>query len=225
MAIGAIMAGLSLAQGLYGAGQKISAGVKRRKAESEFEEYKVPPAVNTMLDVAHGLSSQTEIPGADIARSRVKGQMSQGLINAERSAESGTDALGAIRDMFGSYAGFEENMAIKGEEFQRQAKQNEMNVLGKIGEYQSQAWMYNELYPYMQSMNAAGQMDAAGGANLQSGISSGMNLGTAKWDMDEQQRQFDEWLERKYPSDSKNSESKIDNEAKMGDGRLRDSIY
>ena len=195
MPVPAIMTAAAVAQGIGGFAQRVGGANMRRRAESQFDKFEIPGSVMSMLDIAHGLSSQTEVPGADVTRSRVKGQLSQGIETAERVAESGTDVLGAIRDMFGSYQGFEQDLVVKGEQFRRQAKEKEMSVLSEIGKYETQRWQYNELLPFMSRMNAAQQMEAAGGANIQSAISTGMNVGMTNWDLNEQQRMFDQWKE------------------------------
>ena len=188
--IWALLAG---AQGLYGLFQNVQAANRRKRAERNFDKYQVPSSVFNMLDIAHGMSSQTEVPGADILRSRAKSYLAETGEKATRVSQSPVDALGAIQQMFGSYLGFEQDLAAKGLEMQRQAKLNEMNVLGKIGEYQSQAWVYNELYPYMQQMTGAGQLAQAGGTNINSALSAGLNLGMADWDINNQEKMFQNW--------------------------------
>lgn len=184
---------MTAAQGAMGLGQMASSASKRARANRNFDKFQVPDSINNMLDVVHGLSSQTELPGADIYRNRVKGQMVQGVDTSVQAAESSTDVLGVVRDMFKSYSDFEQNMAVKGAEQQRSAKMAELDVLKTIGDYETQEWIYNELYPYMQGMNAAGQVGAAGGANLNSALSSGTSLGMASWDMKQQDKMFGEW--------------------------------
>lgn len=192
-----IPTGLGIAQTALGIGQMIKGSKMRKEAEQRFQNYRVPPTIRAMLGLAHGMSSQRELPGADVLRSGVKGQMAQGVEKASRAAESGTDVLGAVTDMFRSYGNWEQGMAVKGAEMQRQAKMNEFNVMRDIGLHEAEAWKYNELYPYMQQMNAAAQMSGAGGANLQSALSTGMNIGNTWGDMNQQQDMFDQWLKWK----------------------------
>lgn len=193
MVVPAALVAMTAAQGAMGLGQMASSASMRARANRNFDKFQVPDSINNMLDVVHGLSSQTELPGADIYRNRVKGQLAQGVETSVQAAESSTDVLGAVRDMFKSYSDFEQNMAVKGAEQQRSAKMAELDVLKTIGDYETQEWVYNELYPYMQGMNAAGQVGAAGGANLNSALSSGMSLGMASWDMKQQDKMFEQW--------------------------------
>ena len=198
LAIPWAMIALTAAQAIGGGWQRMKASNERKEAEAAFDKFTVPPAVNTMLDRVQELSSQREVPGADIYRSKAKSELAQGVESAER-AGTPTDVLGAIQDMYGSYLGFEENMAIKGEEMRRTAIEQELGVLGKIGDMQTQQWIYNELYPYMQGMNTAADLGAAGGLNIGSAITSGMNIAGSEWEMNDMQRQFDEWQKRNFP--------------------------
>lgn len=196
MPIPAIMA-MAIAQGMMGAGQKIGAANKRSRAERNFDEFEVPQGVMSMLDVAHGMSSQRELPGSGMFRERAMGGLSSGVEEVTRSSESGADVLGSLQDMFGSYMGFEKDLLVKGLEQQREAKINEMGVLGKIGEYQSEQWKYNELYPYMQRMTAAGEQDLAGNQSFQSALSTGINAYQTEWSMGEMDRMLEEYGKNK----------------------------
>lgn len=193
MPIPAILAALAVAQGAKGIYDKAQASATRNRAENNFRRFQIPGAVNNMLSVAHGLSSQTEVPGADIYRNRAKAALSQGIEQGGRVAESAPDLLGTIRDMFSSYNQFEQGMAAKGADLNYQAQMNELNVLKQVGDYQTQAWKFNYLMPYMQKMNLAGQQDAAGNANINSAFSSGMSIAGANWDLNNQQKMFEDW--------------------------------
>ena len=63
----------ALAQAGLGAGQMVGASARRRRAERNFDEFEIPQGVMSMLDIAHGISSQREIPGADLYRDRAMG--------------------------------------------------------------------------------------------------------------------------------------------------------
>jgi hypothetical protein len=73
-----------------------------------------------------------------------------------------------------------------------------MNALSRFSQFEQERWNYNELYPYMQAVGEAGQMDMAGNQNIQSAVSTGMNIYGAQADMDFQREQFANWQDSMF---------------------------
>lgn len=170
-----IMAILGAVQAGTGIVQKIGAGAQRRKAEKEFDKYEVPSGIENMLDVMQGLASQTEVPGADILRSRQRATTAEGVEVASRTSESSGDVLGALHQLYGRQMESEERLALAGAQQYQMNQMRYANALQTLGQYQTQKWQYNELYPYMQKMTYAGQLAGAGGENIRQGIGTGLN--------------------------------------------------
>lgn len=188
-----MMAALAAAQAMLGIGQEVASGIQNNKAEQGFRKNRVPQAITDMADIATRGSSRTEIPGADIYRNQARTQIAQSVEDASRVAESPTDIFGTIRDMFANYSNFEQNLGAKAEDMRYQNESRRLDVLRQIGDYQSQEWMYNELYPYLQRKTAASQLGGAASANLNSALNAGLSIFGADWAMNNEQDMFDQW--------------------------------
>lgn len=192
------MTALALAQGGLGAIQKGMAAGERKRADSEFKRFEIPSSIKAMMGVMESLSTQTELPGSDILRSRQEATTAQGVETAQRTSESGGDALGLLSEMYGKQLDSAERMAVQGAEYYQTNRARYANALQTMGQYQQEQWKYNELYPYMQKMTAAGESDAAGGANVSGGMGSMIDIFGANKNMDFQERMFNEWQNNKF---------------------------
>lgn len=188
-----IMEALAAAQGLFGIGQKIASGIQRRKAEKNFTPYEIPSSVNLMLDKANSLASQTEIPGADIYRSRAQSNASNTIEQAQRTAGSSSDVLGTLPGVQSNLDSFYQDIAAKGANYYQENQAVQRDALNTMAGYETERWRQNELMPYMQALQTSSMTGNAGNANIGSAISSGMALGQAKWQMDADKAEFEKW--------------------------------
>lgn len=188
----AIMAAVQAAGGIA---QKISAGAERRKADKFFNKnkYEVPSGVNSMLDIMGNVASQRDLPGGDLIRQRLSATTSQGVETAERVGQSSSDVLGALQGLYSKQMNNQQDMAIASAQNWQRNQLQYANALQTMGQYQTEKWNYNVLYPYMQKMTAAGEMGQAGNENIASGISSGLSVMTANAQMQEDQAKMAEW--------------------------------
>lgn len=189
---------LAAAQAAIGAGQLVGAGIKRRKAKKNFQEFQIPGSAKAYLDKATSIASQRGIPGEDIYRNNALGSASRAVETAGRAAGSSADVLGVLSKVYGqNYMDFEKNMAVSGE----QAYQRNQGVLTNAMRYmaglEQQRWQYNELYPYMQEMGAAGQQDAAGWGNINNAANMGMSQYGAQQQIQSQEKMFDQYKQWK----------------------------
>lgn len=194
----AIMAAV---QGGLGLVQQGNAAIKRRQAQREFDQnkYQVPAGVKAMLSTIQNVASQTQLPGADIARQRLASSTAQGVETAQRTAQSSSDVLGALHNLYRKQMDSQQDLAIAGAQNYQRNQLQYAQALGTLGQYQSQKWMYNTMYPYMQRMTEAGQIAQAGSANLGSAIQSGMNIAMADYQLDQMNKQFENWkLQKGY---------------------------
>ena len=192
-----MMAILSAAQGVGGLLQKGQSAALRRKAKRNFQPYTIPSSQKAMLGISRSLATQRGIPGEDIYRSQAQASVARGVEAAQRTAESPNDVLSVLGRLYGGYQGFEQNLAIQGGQAYERRQKDLMGALNQFSQFEAQRWQMNELYPYMQAMGEAGQVDEAGNVNLQSAITSGMNIYGAQADINQQNTMFDKWMDWK----------------------------
>ena len=178
------MAILTAGQAAMGGVQSLQADIARRKAERDFQKYKVPGGVQSMLNVLHGMASQTEVPGADLVKQKLASATARGVETSQRTARSSTDVLGALHRLYSSQMDRELDLAIAGANNYQTNRTRLAQGLQTLGQYQAQKWQYNELYPYMQKMTEAGQLSAAGGANIAGALKLGVSLAAYGAQMD-----------------------------------------
>ena len=193
LAIGAAQAGV-------GAVQKVGAGIQRRNAEKNFQNYDIPSGVDAMMEVMKSLSTQTEMPGSDLLRSRMDKTTAQGVETAQRTSESGGDVLGLLSQVYSNQLSNAQNKSIQDAQFYQQNRLRYANALETLGGYQTEKWKYKELYPYLQEMTAAGQLDAAGGANISGGIGNMIDVQAGKANMKWLDENQESWMNNKYPN-------------------------
>lgn len=203
---------MALAQGALGIGQKISAGFKRRNAQKNFTPYQIPSSINLMLDKANSLASQTEIPGADIYRSRAQSNAAQTIEQAQRTAGSSSDVMGTLPGVQSNLDSFYQDIAAKGANYYQQNQVQQQQALQTMGQYETERWRQNEYLPYMQALGDASAVGQAGNQNIGSAIGAGMSIGMAKWETNAANKEYQQWLEmkgwgKKSPSPSSNSYS------------------
>ena len=186
------------AQFVLGIGQKFLAERQRKKAQKFFDKnkYEVPAGVKSMLDVVRGVASQREMPGSDIQRQRVGQATSQGVETAKRVGQSSSDVLGALQGLYSKQMDTQQNMALENADYWRKNQMQYANALNTMGQYQSEKWNYNVLYPYMQRMSAASEMGMAGNENMASAIKSNMGTWAANQEMNTMEQDLQNFRNR-----------------------------
>jgi hypothetical protein len=166
------------AQGLLGVGEKIIGGIQKNKAQKEFDKnkYEIPSSVNAMLDTVRGVASQRKLPGQEIMEQQIGSTTAQGVEAATRVGRSSSDALGALEGLYGRQMQSQQNLALAGAQNWQENQFKYASALERMGAYQDQKWQYNTLYPYMQKMTGAGQMQEAGNTNIGSAMSGFVSL-------------------------------------------------
>jgi len=193
---------MALAQGAMGVGQKVASGIQRRKAEKNFTPYEIPTSANLALDRAYSLASQTDIPGADIYRSRAQSNAAQSIEAAQRTAGSTGDVLAALPSAQANLDTFYQDIAAKGAGYYQQNQAQLQNALNTMAGYETERWRQNEYMPYMQALQTSSLTGQAGNQNIGSAIGAGMNIGLANWETENMNKRWDAELNRKYPRDS-----------------------
>lgn len=191
----------ALAQAGMGVVQQYSSGVARRRAKRNFQNYTIPQSANTMLDVARDFSMERELPGSEMYRNRALGSAARAVEAAQRTAEAPSDVLAVLGRAYGrDYMDFEKNLATMSIENRMRGRSAYMSALDRMTQLETQRWEMNELMPYMQKMNEAAQLEAAGGANIQSALSTGATMWNANEAMKSERSMFDEYLKWKKGS-------------------------
>lgn len=185
----------SAAQTGLGMVQSGSAAAKRRRAQREFIPYQIPASAKASLDKAQSIASMRGIPGEDLARSRGMATTARAVESARRTAESPSDVLSVLGRVWGSNIDMEQNLAMSGEQAYERRQAGLMNALNRFAGYETERWQYNELYPYMQAMGEAGQLEGAGGQNISGGLNMGMRALGTQADIKQQQDMFNQWKE------------------------------
>jgi len=170
------MLAMGAGQAAMGVGQQISAGIQRRRARREFDEYQIPASAKASLDQAKSIASLRGVPGEDIYRSQAQAAAAGGIEAAQRTAQSPTDVLSVLGRVYSGLSQFEGNMAIQGASAYERRQAQLASTLDRFSRLETERWQYNELYPYLQAMGAAGQTAQAGSANISGGMN--MALGT-----------------------------------------------
>jgi hypothetical protein len=214
----AILAAAEIGYGLY---QDNKANQEKKDAENGFNKYEIPSGINAMMDVMRTMSTQTEMPGSDILRARQASSTAQGVETAGRTQESSGDVLGLLGSVYSKQLDSAEKMTIANAQNYQQNRMRYANALQTLGGYQTEKWKYNELYPYIQGMTAAGQTNAAGNANISSGIGSMIDVYGAKQNMDWMDNNQQSWLDTtlgKYSGQPQNANQPVN--SAFGDTRF-----
>lgn len=187
------MAIAALVQAGLGVAQMIKSSAERKKADKEFDNYKVPGSIYSMMDEARRIKAEREIPGADLYRSNAMASSLRMLEATQRTAESPSDVLGAVGAIDKNYKDFETNMAIASASNKHRNRTMYMDVLQRLAQYEAQKWMYNEYMPYVQKMTGAAQTGASGAANIGSAANSVLNLSNQQFQMDKMNKELELW--------------------------------
>ena len=174
------MSAAAAAQGILGIGQEIQSGIMRKKAQRNYKPYEIPSGIDTMLQRAGALASQTEIPGADIYRSQARSNAAQTVEASQRTAQSAKDILNILPQVQGNLDTFYNDVASKGASFYQQNQNQLQNALNTYGQYEAKRWNMNVYLPYIQAMQSANVMGQSGNQNIGSAISSAMNIDSLK---------------------------------------------
>ena len=92
---------------------------------------------------------------------------------------------------------FEKNMAVSGEQAYQRNQGILTNAMRYMAGLEQQRWQYNELYPYMQEMGAAGQIDAAGWGNINNSLNTMMIQQGQDKQIASQEKMFDQYKQWK----------------------------
>jgi len=151
-----------------GVGQFIT-GRKQLK-ELERPKYEIPLGYQAALGQAQSLASSQEMAGMSQAEMRMNQALALGVQQAQQTAGSSSEALGAITNMFANRMAQQTGLAGQAAQdyARRQAELTQQNLM--MGQQQEKQQQYNVLQPYEEAAAAASAMGGAGMQNIMGGI-------------------------------------------------------
>lgn len=144
-------------------GLRMIEAAEQLRGEHTRPEMMVPDAIRQMVDLSHGQMYQ-RMPGATHYEGQIQGATAAGL-SAIKGMSAGAEGIGAVADLFGGQMGAMRDLAIGDASFRQQGQQNYLNALQGLGQWEQQAWQWNEADPYMMAMQRASQLEQFGRMN------------------------------------------------------------
>lgn len=144
---------MQLGQGMMDEAQTLSAAYQR-------PEMQTPEAIQAMMQMSQGRMFQN-MPGMTQMQNQIN-QATAGAVGSMREMGTGAEGFGAIADMYGNQMNQQSNLGVKNAMFRDQGQQQHMSNLGNLGQWQQQAWQWNEADPYLQAQQKAAQLETMG---------------------------------------------------------------
>lgn len=152
--------GARLGKKQMGLGQEMIDEAQKISADNPRPEMMTPDAINMMVAMAQGRQFQN-MPGYDMAQNQL-GEATASGMSAINNMASGAEGIGALANLYANQMGEGRNLAISNAEFQSNAQKDYMGALGDLGNWQQQAWQWNEADPYLQAQQKAAQLEQMG---------------------------------------------------------------
>jgi hypothetical protein len=171
-------------QALIGAGQRVAANRRRKKALANMN-YDIPSATQEQVNLLRQRASRNELPGADTTRSRIESDLAGTMTAAERAATTSQDVLGAYAKMFGQKSNINKQLLEAGANYKSANELELTKGLGLLAEAEGQQFYYNKFVPFLSEMGFAGDQAAGGAANIASGLQTAYNTWENEWMMEQ----------------------------------------
>ena len=156
---------MQLGQGMIDEAQNLSAAYQR-------PEMKTPAAINLMMELASGKRFQ-QMPGMTTMQNQI-GKATAGGVKAMERMGTGAEAFGGIADLYSKQMDTQANLGVTNAQFQNQAEDQYLGALEGLGDWQQQAWGWNEADPYLNAQNKAAQLEAMGRQGQWEGLKNKM---------------------------------------------------
>lgn len=144
-------------------GKNMIAEAARMSAEYKRPEMNTPEGIQAMVRLAQG-QMYKRMPGATQYENQIQGSTAAGL-SAIQDMSVGAEGIGAIADLYGNQQNKMSDLAVQNANFQQRGEENYMGALEGLGQWQQQAWQWNEADPYIMAQNKAAQLDQFGRMN------------------------------------------------------------
>jgi hypothetical protein len=123
-------------------------------------EMMTPEAIKMMMEMSQGRQFQN-MPGMSMMQNQLGQATSQGLGAMEKMG-SGAEAFGGLAQLYGNQMQQGQNIALNNAEYKDRNQQQYMGALEGLGNWQQQAWQWNEADPYLQAQQKAAQLEMMG---------------------------------------------------------------
>lgn len=156
---------MELGQGMIKEGQSLSASFKR-------PEMQTPQAIQMMMEMAKGRQFQN-MPGMTQMQNQIE-KATAGGVKAMGKMGTGAEAFGGIADLYANQMDASGQLGTQNLQYQDQNQQQYMGALEGLGQWQQQAWNWNEADPYLQAQQKAAALETAGRSGQWEGLKNKM---------------------------------------------------
>ncbi|MBE3085401.1 MAG: hypothetical protein IMZ64_04190 [Bacteroidetes bacterium] len=152
--------GARLGKKQMGMGNQMIDEAQKLSASYVRPEFQTPQAIQAQMAMAQGRQFQN-MPGMTQMQNQIN-QATAGGVNAMQEMGTGSEAFGGIADLYANQMNQQSQNSIQNARFQNQAQDQYQGLLGNLGQWQQQAWNWNEADPYMQAQQKAAQLEQMG---------------------------------------------------------------
>lgn len=179
-----IPAAMMAASTLYQAGTGIGQMVKANKlSKTPRPDYQIPQEQIQALENARMMAAQNRLPGQGLIEQNMDRAMANSLQSVSQTATSGAQLSQAATSLGLDRMGAARDLGIKAAENKQQNQIRLADELKSMAAQRVKKWEWEKGQPYMNAMQSAAQLRAAGQQNIGNAISSAaggaMGLGEA----------------------------------------------
>lgn len=183
---------MGLIKGAIGGAQALKASRQLKSLMDNPVKYEMPSAFKEYLSRTD-VMARRGLPGEDIARERIGGQVGSAIGDISRSADSAVGAMGAMSNIHMKSMDALMDLDIRSAEYRAQMEQAAAGARKEEAMYQDKEWEYNKNIPYQRRLNMATSDRQAGMANLWGGLDSagaGAVSGASSWAQNTEMQQM-----------------------------------
>lgn len=144
---------MQLGQGMVDEAQALSAAYKR-------PEMQTPQSIQMMMDISKGMQYE-DMPGMTTMQNQIEKATAGGVGAMERMG-TGAEAFGGVADLYANQMDASGNLGVQNAQFQRGAKEGYLADLEGLGQWEQQAWGWNEADPYLNAQAKAAALETQG---------------------------------------------------------------
>lgn len=156
---------MQLGQGMIDEAQAMSAAYQR-------PEMQTPQAIQMMMDISRGMQHEN-MPGLTTMQNQIDKATAGGVSSFERRGV-GAEGMGAVADLYAKSMDTKAGLGVQNAQFRRDAKEGYLGDLEGLGQWQQQAWNWNEADPYMMAQQKAAALETEGRRGQWEGLKNKM---------------------------------------------------
>lgn len=169
----AVAALASLVPAAIKLGTSLSQGIRANKMEDQYSRpvYEIPQGMLDAVDIYKNLALQGGLPRQDLIEDKISESGANALAGLKEASTSPWDVIRGSQRIGETQAEKIKDLGIAGGQFATQAKQDYSGILQGLSQLQERQFMYNEMQPYVNSMDAIRRLREVGLWNMYSGTS------------------------------------------------------